>query len=907
MSDADHPPQVDPDELLRTKLSPPRLSSTLVPRAVLLKRLDQGRATPLALVSAPAGYGKTTLVAQWLATLDGPSAWVSLDAGDNDPVRFWRYVITACQAFQSTLGQAALGTMRTSRQPSFDALLTSLMNELAALRESGVLVLEDYNVITSPRVHSTMAFFVEHLPATLHLVLLARGEPPLPLARLRAHNQLSEIKPADLRFSPAETQAFLSNLRVALAPDALARLQARTEGWAAGLRLAALALEGQRDPATVDKLIDTFAGEQRHILDYLVGEVLAGQADAAQQFLLETSFLERLTGSLCDAVTGRADGAATLADLERANLFLVPLTEKDASVHAGRPLPWYRYHMLFAQAMRQFAQQRLGETRIRELHARVSVWYERHGFPDDAIEAALAAQAYGRAAALVEGRIQAHGYSELYTLQRWIQNLPREVVDAHPMLSYADAAAVLFSSDRYAPLTAAQVESRLDVAERGWRQAKNDRGVGQVLALRATVALWQGDHARSYSYAQQALEFLPEDEADWRGVSLLAIGTEELFNGEIDTAERTILQARLLCQAGQNPHSVLAAEQMLARVYTARLELDQAKQIYARVLVDAGEIETMVEDRAAAYIGLGLIAFERNDLAPAEQSAADALGIHSPRVDDEIKMQASVLLARVYQARGESAQGQALLRTYAARIRHPALLRELLAWQARLALTAGDVAAAQHWQATYATSADPVIPAQQEREALILARLQIAQGQPRAVLELLDHWQADAQRNGRISSELDILCIQALAYQSQADKKRARQTLERALTLAQAKNCRRVLIDEGEPMKMLLQAVIPDIDERPLALFAASLLRSFVAVRPGEPAAAPTTSLLEPLSTQEQRVLRLLAAGLSNPEIARELVVSTNTIKTQVQSIFRKLNVNSRAEAKEMARQLNLS
>ncbi len=891
--------QTEKQGLLSTKLIPPRLPSSLVPRRALLARLDAGLDRKVTLISAPPGSGKTTLVAAWLTAQQGVQfGWVSLDAGDNDPVRFWRYTLTAGRAFGGTSGRSALTMLRASQPLAFETILTPFINDLNRLPQRCVLVLEDYHLIVSPAIHAALTFLIDHLPVTMHIVLMTRTEPPLPLARWRARGELNEFTAADLRFSLDEVSAFLAQTgHGPISNEVAARLEQKTEGWAAGLRLIALALQNQSGAHDAEHFLATVSGGLRSVLDYLTGEVLAALPESTQMFLLQTGFLNPLTGAVCDAVTDRSDSATMLDQLERDNLFVIPLGDT-----AGRR--WYRYHALFAEALRHLARQRFGEATIRAWQGKASVWYEAHRFYDEAIEAALNAHDSARVAALIEWSLEARGNHELTTLHRWITQLPDEVLHAHPALCFAAAQAALFTADRYAATTAATVEDRLLAAERGWQAAQNDRGVGQVYALRATAALWRDDLSRSFLYAQRALELLPEDDVDWRGISLLAIGIEQLLAGEVDAAQRTIMDAQVLCRIGQNTYSALAATDMLARTYLAQAQLDQAEQLYQQILTDTGELEALRTDRGLALAGLGLIAYERNDLTAAEAYAAQAANLDSAGGDEEVRVRAALLLARVAQARRQGAAAKDRLRSLAARTQRTLWQREVSAWQAWLALAAEDVTTAQHWLATRAPHTGNVLASQQELEAVIAARLNIAEGQPDAAVTLLEPWRVDAQAHGRTRSELEILSVMALAYAAQSDLAQAKQLLLKALTLAQPAGCVRAFVDEGAAMKTLLQAIAPELTKRALMIFAARVLQAFAPTR--SVSATPLSPLLEPLSSQEQRVLKLLAAGLSNPEIARELVVSTNTIKTQVKSIFNKLNVNNRVEAADVARELNL-
>ncbi|CAG0935427.1 HTH-type transcriptional regulator MalT [Thermoflexales bacterium] len=890
-------------DLLYTKLAPPRTASGtpagLISRPALIDRLEAGLARKVTLLSAPAGSGKTTLISEWLARQAQPVAWVALDDGDNDPVRFWRYVITACRTFDAALGRAALAALRTASLSSLESVLTPFINELLQLPERHVLILEDAHLITSSEVNASLAFLIDQLPATVHLILLTRSEPALPLARLRARNELSEFTAADLRFTLVETQVFLREaLHVELTPEAIARLEERTEGWIAGLQLIALALHGRSEPQAVEEFLATFSGGHRYVLEYLVSEVLGTQPAAWQEFLLQTSWVNRLTAALCDAITDRTDSALLLTQLERANLFLIPLGNDGHHT-------WYRYHALFAEALRHTARQRLGDSGVRAVLEKASRWYEDYGFSVEAIEAALAAPAFERAAVLIEQSIEQRGTAELHTLGCWVTQLPEAVLSTHPILCFHYAFVLLFTSDRYAPATAARLEAPLRRAEAAWRTESNEARLGQVLALRSLAGLWQDNLPLAFAQAREALELLPEHDVFWRGVSLLNVGLEEMRNGRIHAAQQLFIETRALCGAAQNIHGVLAATYLLGEAGAWQGQFDQASQLYQQVLAKAIGGEEMLDDQAAAQRGLAAVAYERNDLDAAEQQATRAHDLSVQRSNEEEQVQASLLLARIQHARGQTAQAQELLQTLTARTQRAQLLFEIQLWQSRLALMSGDLETARHGAAVH-DQRRTVPYLQQEQAALLLARLQLIDQNPEAALKLLEPWRRAAQQSGRMRSEIEILCVQALAYADQANPARAHKTLTQALTLAQPTGYRRIFLDEGEKLAQLLQAITPELGKRPIATYATLLLRAFAATRVGQLASFVLSPLLEPLSAQEQRVLRLLAAGLSKPEIARELVVSTNTIKTQVQSIYRKLNVNSRDEAADMARQLNL-
>jgi len=910
------------DSLLRTKLAPPRLHTAYVLRESLLARIDDGLARKLTLISAPAGFGKTTLLAEWLverqkakgkrqndsddtllpstfSLLPFGVAWVTLDVGDNDPIRFWSYVLSACRVWDPTIGKESLAALRMAQQPSIEAVLIPFINELTQLPSQCVLVIEDYHNITMADVHTTFAFLIEHLPSTVHVILTTRSTPALPLARLRVRNELTELTAEDLRFSRAEIDTFLEQtLGVALSPETLLHLEQRTEGWAAGLRLVALALQHNTAAPAAEQFLATFTGGHRHVVEYLVNEVLAAQPEPLQTFLLSTCFLARLTGALCDAITGRSDSALVLEQLERENLFLVPLGSGDGQAS-------YRYHPLFAEAMRLQAQQRLGEANVRALHERASAWYEAHGMLRDAVEDAIAAEQAVRAATLIERIFDQGDFNEVYTLRRWIEHLPEEILHEHPLLCFAYANALLFTLDRFAPATARTVERWAQMAEAAWQKEQNAPRLGQVAALRAMVAFWQLDIARTFAWARQALELLDEHDLTYRAVSLLYAGHEQVFAGDIDAAQRLIMESYTLFEINQNPHGTLAATSVLAEICYQQGELEQAAQYYQQELgseVGGGE---MLDDQSYGLYGLSRIAYENDNLEAAEQQATRAIELAKQRHSEQLQVQAALVLCQVQHAHGQTALARSELQSLAAQTRNPSLLREIQGRQARLALAMGDLEAAQRWHASILAQSEPMPLMRQEQEALIVAHLYLARGQPQAALALLERWRAEAAMQERTRSEIEILAVQALAHSALADRTQALQALTRALTLAQPRGLRRIFLDLGEPLAVLLQTAAPTFAKRALAGYAAGLLR---VLSHGQAHAAPVAALplLEPLSQQEQRVLRLIVAGQSNAEIARELVVSPNTIKTHIKNIYRKLNVNTREEAQAAARELHL-
>jgi LuxR family maltose regulon positive regulatory protein len=886
------------DKILHAKLMAPRLASAVIPRRELLARLDAGLGRKLILVSAPTGYGKTTLVNHWIEGRKISSAWLTLDEYDNDPVRFWTYVITALRGFDAGLGKAALSALAGAQPVFFQSILTTLINDLEALEEPCVLVLNDYQAITSAEIHETVAFLLQHLPERLHLVLISRSEPALPLGILRARDELVELEAASLRFSAAETEAFLREIaHVELPSEVLSQLQERTEGWPAGLRLAALSLR-DKNAVEAEEFIRSFSGSHRYVADYLIQEVFENQTGAVQDFLLKTCFLERLTGSLCDAITGAGDGAVMLEQLGRGDLFLAQLERRGERI-------WYRYNPLFAESIQYLARQRLSDQAVRSIFEKASGWYEAQRLYQEAIETALSAKLSGRAMALIGKFIEIHDLAELHTLARWLEEIPEAEIYDHPVICFTYAQVLLYSSpDRFAPAIAARIEPFLRAAEEIWQAQKNHQKLGALLSFRGIVAWWQGDFQKAFRYARQSLEELPEFDVFWRGNSLLIVSYEALNAGRILEAQDKALEARALLGAAQNIYGVLAAIQILSEIFYWQGELEEAEQLNQQILGQAVGDESMLDDQGFASLNLANIAYERDELAQAGQLAGRAMDLARQRGNELLQVQAAIRQAYIQAAGDEFQRASDLLKSLVTAVQNPVLLRQIQEAQAHLSLLAGKLHLLAGWQALISGEKDSNQNLQKEREDFTLARLRIAEGESSQALGILKGWAVDAAENGRVRSQISALCLEALAYAADANQAQASQSLIAALAIGQAHGCRRLFIDEGRRLAELLQALLPSLADRSLNLYAATLLHSF---NPELLSGQGAPASVEPLSPQELRVLRLLAAGLTNAEIAQELVVSTNTVKTQVKSIYRKLNVRSRQEARQVARQLRWS
>jgi LuxR family transcriptional regulator, maltose regulon positive regulatory protein len=887
------------ENVLHTKLMPPRLRSATIRREDLIKRLDSGLDGRLILLSAPTGFGKTTLISMWIASRDFDAAWLTLDENDNDPSRFWTYFISALRTFDPAVGKTTLSTLNAPHIPSIQSLLTPLINDMTRLAGPHVLVLDDFHFIKSKEISDDLSFVIQHVPDTLHLVLITRAQPDFPLPLLRARNDLLEFDTRDLRFNARETESFLKETTQAEIPSSLVEnLYRKTDGWAAGLQLAARSLQN-KSPEQVSEFVQSFSGSHRYVSDYLIQEVFESQPEAVQEFLLKICFLKSLNASLCDTVAEIGNSAALLESLERDNLFLVRLN------HEGGQ-PWYRFNPLFAESIQFLARQQMDPMVLKSFFERASGWYEYHGFLEDAIETALVAELFERTMALIEKYLEIHDLREARTLSRWLAVIPESVTRGHPVISFTFAQIILYSEDRFARATAVKIEPFLMAAEAAWQEHGNFPRLGQLHSFRGNVAWWQGDLQKSFEQASQSLDELPESDVFWRGNSLLMLSYEALNDGRILDAQDLILEARALLGAAQNIYGVLAAIQLLGEIFYLQGDLEQAQQLNEQIRADAvGEV-SMLDDQGIASYSMANIAYERNEMGQAEQFIRRALDLGKQRANEMLQVQSTIRLAHIYAAQGDMAGAHELLKTMAARIQNQALLREIQNTQVLFLIRENQTSSLDWWVKMASDENRNALHLQKEREAFTLARVWIAEGRPQDALDVLDPWKSDATENGRVRSQVEANLLEALTHQADGELEKAISPLVQALTLGQSKGFRRLFLDEGSRLIVLLQLAIPSIRDRTLSIFAMTLLHSFPAESIAHLTKDSSSVQVEPLSQQELRVLRLLVAGRSNAEIASELVVSNNTVKTHVKSIYRKLNVKSRDEARQVTRELKL-
>ncbi|MGI5837221.1 MAG: LuxR C-terminal-related transcriptional regulator [Chloroflexota bacterium] len=947
-------------ELLKVKLLIPPARRDLVERPKLFELLDQSLSGRLALVSAPAGYGKTTLLSGWARQLNIPVAWFSLDEGDNDPTRFIRHLCASLEVINPSIAGDLLDMIHMDRSggqgstASIEAFQAALLNRLQSIEHPFVVVLDDFHLISTRQIHLLVTFLLDHIPPQMHLVIASRADPALPLARLRAHGHLVEIRQSELRFTPDEAIALLNRVMgLNLDTSDVAALSSRTEGWIAGLRLAAASMQARTD---VHRFIQEFKGSNRYILDYLVEEVLQRQPQEVQEFLLQTSILDRLTGPLCDAVVGcrRAEGneggergltqdaelrtqdqksstqhpastsgsrsQAMLEMLERANLFIVPLDDERK---------WYRYHRLFADLLRkQLAV--IHPELAPDLHRRASTWYEQHGFAAEAIEHALTAKDFERAAQLIERIAETTLMrSETATLAKWLDALPETQVRARPSLSLYYAWVMLFGGS---PLES--IEARF----------AHVNGYPALLALplQAWAASYRGNIAAAIELSKSALEQLPEHEVLLRGLAALNLAGAYHANGDAAASERVLQEAALDSRQTGNVMVAVSAVYYQAERCRREGDLRKARSLFQRALDLATEGNgDRLPIASQALVGLGEIAREWNELDIARQLALEAIAL-AERWAPVAVVEAHLTLARIGQAKGDWEGVREALQT----------MRQTVS--GFKATDIGDrlVDLAEAWMqvAQYDPSLSPeqaldgprrwadrcglggdVDPQALEKEGDInlrrmrkyqypvVARLRIAEGRPGEALELLESALPIVEKLNRIGMIIEYQILIALAARALGQHAKAIQSLERALALAEPAGFVRIFVDEGKPMARLLyeaasQHIYPEYVGRLLAAFPAgrqqsafsnqlsAITRKISEPRTQNPELSTQNSLVEPLSERELEVLRLIAEGLSNEEIAQRLVVSLPTIKFHTSNIYGKLSVRNRTEAVAKAR-----
>jgi LuxR family maltose regulon positive regulatory protein len=890
-------------DLLTVKLYVPPPRPTLVLRPRLTAALSKALAHSLTLVSAPAGYGKTTLVSAWLRETDVPSAWLSLDESDNDPARFLQYFTATLQPIVPAI-QADRPAMLQAMEPvPFDAQMGSLINEIAAHAAPFVLVLDDFHLVHAQPVLDMLTFLLEHMPPPMHVVLVTRTDPPLPLARLRACAQLVDIRADQLRFTPDEIAVFLNQMiGLSLSAGDIAALEARTEGWVAGLQLAALSMQGCPD---IHSFLAAFTGSHAYIMDYLTAEVLDCQPEGVRSFLLQTSILGRMCGPLCEAVveadrTGPLDGQATLEALEQKNLFVIPLDGERR---------WYRYHHLFADVLARRLEHMYPQ-HLTGLHRRASQWYEQNGLVLDAIRHALLAGDQDRAVQLVEGNgcilLMA---GEVTTLLQWVEAV-ESYAQTHPWLSVLKAWALALTGHLE------PVEPLLEAAERLIAPLEPTPPVKIMLGAMATARAYrvniQGNTRPAVDFARQALDCLPDDDPlsrSLRSVATSILGDASWMNGDLAGAEHAYREAARIGQAAGTVHMAIIANSHLAEVLMEQGWLYQAARTYSETLPMATRPDgqrSPLADRI--YAGLSMVSYEQNDLEASMQCARQCLDLCRQWGSYDFRAISTVMMARLEHSQGYLDKAQAAMRAAEQLVSQRPLSPRWTVWVksvlARLWLAQGNVEQPAHFVQQGGLTPDDEIPYLRELEYLTLLRLLLAQGDLDAALALSGRLLQKAEAAHRMGRVIEVLVLQALAFQAKRDMPRALAILDKAVSLAQPEGYVRTFLDEGEPMaRLLYQAQTRHGGTG----YASGLLAALAAQdRASAPAQLPAQLLIEPLSARELEVLKLIEAGHSNQEIAARLVISMPTVKRHISNIYAKLGAKSRTQAVSLGRELRL-
>lgn len=920
------------DPLIRTKLHPPFIRSGLVPRPRLQEQIEHGLRGPLTLITAPAGFGKTTLVASVVATSDMPVAWLSLDRNDNQEGHFLKYMLAALQGTDTQIGNEAAQLIVEMHSVPPEVLLTSLINDLDNSGRELVLVLDDYQFIRSSVVHDGVTFLLEHCPSTFHLLIASRSDPPLPLARLRSRGQMVELRAADLRFTESEATQFLNDImHLKLEARLITMLGNRTEGWIAGLQMAALSMQNRKE---VLSFVEGFSGTNRYILDYLLEEVLTRQSPEIQRFLLYTSILERLTASLCDAVMGNDNevitprndqsfssnglmlgpSISTLEYLEQVNLFLVPLDDERI---------WYRYHHLFADLLRAQLQKSLNAEDLAKLHIRAAEWHAQNGLILDAIHhAALASEPEMVERFIEQNYMELVSRGEMSGMRFWIGKLSRELVYSRPWLCiYGAYSHSWFGELEEAALLLGEAEKRIR-SESSNPDVRSIRG--NLLYVKSRITAMRGDIHQAIEYCLEARKHIPSDNLALQLDTRITLGYEYFLSGDYVNASQTLNE---MIRTAKNVGAIIntvAASCVIARLHANQGLLHKAYDIYqSTVKLIPEEGDQHLGAKSLVEVGIADLFCEWNDLDAALVHINEGLALISKWDKADDLALAYLTLARICLAQANNREAIEAVEKALHLVQTRGVFSE--ARQAvqyarvKLWLAQGDLQSANRWAASQeeGLSSEDLAVFENELLCISLARMKIAEDKPREAIHLLSQLEENAQSGGRNGRLIEIMLLKALVMQKMGNMKKAAIALKESLTLAEPEGYVRIFLDEGQPMQMLLTQWLDHSSSGPLREYVIRLLAQFDAesltittqdegISSGDYSVSKVQALVEPLSPREMEVLYLIAQGKTNQEIAEQLVVARGTIKAHAASIYRKLDVTNRTEAVARARQLGI-
>ena len=910
------------ETLLETKFFVPSIRPELVSRPRLIKQLNNGVHRKLTLISAPAGFGKTTLVAEWIQQSDFLVSWLSLDDEDNDLTRFLTYFVSALnrtQGIETKIGEGALNILKSPQPPPASAILTTIINEITAIPEKIIFVFDDYHLIDNQLVNDAVAFLIENLPPQLHLVIVTRQDPHLSIGRLRAQDQVTELRAADLRFTNSEAADFLNQIMgLNLSTEAIAELEKRTEGWIAGLQLAAISLQGSNDRKA---FIKTFSGGHRLVLDFLIEEVLGQQPKNIQNFLLQTAILDRMTGSLCDTVTGQDDGQQTLEMLDRANLFIIPLDEERC---------WYRYHHLFGDLLRQRLRQIQAE-QLNELHNKACEWYKQNGLIDQAIEHAFKSMDFDQAAYLIQSQVDVlwqrgeHG-----KLRRWVQALPEKLLLTEPQLGIIHA----YYMHTIGEYTSAEqllqrIERILDPHDNGNEvipsleykhllEIERLKLRGRLSSIRALIYSFEGNIKGMIKQANRAQEYLPEQDLTWRNLSAFALGDAHTYLGDMAASYDVRFTTLRACEAEGNIYYIILAALKLASTLREQGELYRTRDL-CNDQVRLAEKNNLAEINFVGCIRtiLGEVLAEFNDLEGAIQHARQGVKIAEGGQNLIFIFMSYLNLMRVFFSKKDLAGAKEVFDKVLRLEREMTvpvwLSSQMASWQVKFWLLQDDLEAVSNWT----DKRENLVYDDQHTlkgidylsmiDQIVYARVLIAQNRMEETIQLLRHLYKTAERGGRISRSIEIRILQALAYQSTGQTEQAMESFEHVLNLAEPKGFIRIFVDEGLPMASLLyealkREITPAYVQQLLAAFPATGQEESASKEPQ----IDQSGLIDPLSEREMEVLNLIANGLTNQEISNKLFLSIHTVKTHTRNIYSKLSAHHRTEAVAKAKVIGI-